>query len=179
MQRKFIPKIVPRVVPDSKPVTDPSGGAAESIFILRVKRRRDESAAEVLVVGRDPSDRKSKRLLTPEMQLARLSVSDENCAPVPQAEQTKIFKLIGTTRASEPLSFLGAGANSETSSSAAGAAPTAEDASSESGRSKILKRISEHCRLQQESRNVKRSDSRHSEPGDLAARLFAINLGHA
>lgn len=49
MQRKFIPKIVPRVVPDSKPVTDLSGGAAESIFILRVKRRRDESAAKCLL----------------------------------------------------------------------------------------------------------------------------------
>ena len=158
MPSKFVPKIPPRAGFAGASITnedslDPNHQihCEGNVIVIRVKRRRDEICRETLVVSRDDSERVSKRFVTPQNQMSRLSV--DTTVPerrTKQPTETKIFKLIGTASIDSPISCTGSLANDIASGDTTAAFQEAQN---------ILKKISERGKVQGD-RNVKRDNGR-------------------
>ncbi len=167
--RKFVPKIPPRISQAQKEESSMAGSLEhrqtdapqathqENIVLIRVKRRRDEVSKPVIVIGRDDSERDSKRIVTAEDQMSRLTVGESQTREIGHPIETKVFKLIGTVPMSSPLIVTG---KADYSQMTHVAGDEIDPSSSDVDTVNILKRIKEHCKLRENSRNVKRESTR-------------------
>jgi hypothetical protein len=165
MPKKFVPKIPPRVSPGKdegnlksanwmNAQADPHHGIhQENVVLIRVKRRRDEVSKQIIVIGRDDSERESKRVVTAEDQLSRLTVGEIQPEVSHNPIETKVFKLIGTAPMSSPIILTG-----KTAGGADDVSRGEVDTSGNVDTVNILKCIKEHCKLRECSRNVKRDN---------------------
>ena len=163
MPRKFVPKIPPRTGEGHKEETSMDGSCVhgqihqENVVLIRVKRRRDEASKPMIVIGRDDSERESKRVVTAEDQMSRLTVGESQKPEMGRQIETKIFKLIGTAPISSPIMVTRKTDGAQRSDVSGDEVDTS---SGDVDTVNILKRIKEHCKLREYSRNVKRESSR-------------------
>ena len=183
MPKKFIPKI-PRGVSITETESPSfskedikendsesfSGNVGEgNVIVIRVKRKREEASRQTLVIGRDESERERKKLLTPNLEMSRLSVESAIAENSPKIPETKVFKLIGTTAVSAQIAFVG---TAQTAQANLAGEPIDSAIPGNDETRKIVMRIKEHCKLQERDRNVKRENARHR--ADVNSRIRYI-----
>jgi hypothetical protein len=187
MSKKFIPKIPPR---QSESCTDAGSSlpgisiegpqldnqsSEGNVFVIRVKRRRDEESRQTLIVGRDDSEREPKKVYNPSLEMSRLSIGNQvSGGAAKHPTETKVFKLIGTVPITTPIQFTG---NTEKQGNVTETVSDSSVPENQESRN-ILRKISEHCKLQERDRNVKRENA--PQRADIKSRIrYLLDAYHA